>query len=44
MSEEIVAVDGKLYIMNEYSSSKFVLGRYSGARYCYALDLTEIGR
>ena len=42
MSEEIVIVEGKLYVMNEYSSSKFVVGRFSGARYCYAIDLKEI--
>ena len=42
MSEEIVIVNGKLYIMNEYSSSKFWLGRFSGARYCYAIDLNKI--
>ena len=41
MSEEIVFVDGKLYTMCESASNKYIFGKFTSAKYCYATDLTE---
>lgn len=39
MSEEIVALDGKLYVMCESASNKYIFGKFTSAQYCYATDL-----
>ena len=41
MAEEIVFVDGKLYTMCESASNKYIFGKFTSAKYCYATDLTE---
>lgn len=41
MSEEIVPVDGKLYTMCESATDKYVFGKFTSAKYCYATDLSE---
>lgn len=41
MSEEIVAVDGKLYTMCEAATDKYVFGKFTSANYCYATDLSK---
>lgn len=41
MSEEIVLVDGKLYTMCESATDKYVFGKFTSAKYCYATDLSE---
>ncbi len=40
MSEEIVYVDGRLYTMCESASNKYIFGKFTSARYCYATDLS----
>lgn len=39
MSEEIVVVDGKLYTMCESATNKYIFGKFTSAKYCYATDL-----
>lgn len=41
MSEEIVIVNDKLYAASEFAANRFILGKFTGAKYCYALDLTK---
>lgn len=41
MSEEIVLVDGKLYAMCESATDKYVFGKFTSAKYCYATDISE---
>jgi len=41
MSEEIVIVDGKLYTMCESASNKYIFGKFTSAKWCYA---TDVGR
>lgn len=36
MSEEIVYLDGKIYIMTESASSKYIFGKFTGATHLYA--------
>lgn len=40
MSEEIVVLDGKLYVMCESASNKYIFGKFTSAQYCYATDLS----
>ena len=42
MSEEIVFSDGKLYTMCESASRKYYFGLLTGAKWCYATDLTQL--
>ncbi len=39
MSEEIVVVDGKLYTMCESASDKYIFGKFTSAKWCYATDV-----
>jgi hypothetical protein len=39
MSEELVAVDGKVYIINESASAKYIFGRLTGGGKIYSLDI-----
>lgn len=39
MSEEIVIVDGKLYTMCESASNKYIFGKFTSAKWCYATDV-----
>ena len=39
MAEEIVYLDGKLYIMCESASMKYLFGKLTGAHWCYAYEL-----
>lgn len=39
MAEEIVTVDGKLYTMCESATDKYIFGKFTSAKYCYAADL-----
>ncbi len=41
MSEEIVIVDGKLYTMCESASDKYIFGKFTSAKWCYATDVEE---
>lgn len=41
MSEEIVIVDGKLYTMCESASNKYIFGKFTSAKWCYATDIEE---
>lgn len=41
MSEEIEIVDGKLYVMCEAASNKYIFGKFTSAKYCYATDLSK---
>lgn len=40
MAEEMVMVDGKLHIMCESASSKFLFGKLIGGKWCYRTDLS----
>ena len=42
MSEEIVFVDGKMLIMCESASVKYIFGNFTGGRWCYATDISKI--
>lgn len=42
MSEEIVFLDGKLYIMCESASNKYFFGKLTGGEWCYATDLGKM--
>ena len=42
MSEEIVFVDGKLLIMCESASAKYIFGNFTGGRWCYATDVKKV--
>ncbi len=39
MSEEIVSVNGKLYVMCESASNKYIFGKFTSAKWCYATDI-----
>ncbi len=42
MAEEIVPLNGELYIQCESASNKYIFGKFTGGRYCYALDLSSV--
>ena len=39
MSEEIVYLDGKIYIMTESASNKYIFGKFTGATRLYAYNV-----
>ena len=39
MSEEIQIVDGKIYTMCESASNKYIFGKLTGAKWCFATEL-----
>ncbi len=41
MSEEIVIVNGKLYTMCESATNKYIFGKFTSAKYCYATDMSK---
>lgn len=41
MAEEIVMIDGKLYTMCESATNKYIFGKFTSAKYCYATDLSK---
>ncbi len=42
MSEEIVMLDGRLYVMCESASGKYFFGRLIGGKWCYAANLQKM--
>lgn len=38
MSEEIVIIDGGMYVMCESASDKYIFGKFTSAKWCYATD------
>ncbi len=42
MSEELFIKDGKLYVMCESASSKYIFGKFIGGKWCYATDLSKM--
>lgn len=42
MSEETVMLDGKLYVLCESASDKYIFGRLIGGKWCYATDLEKM--
>lgn len=42
MSEEIVVLDGELYVMCESASSKYIFGKFTGGKWCYKTKLSEM--
>ncbi len=42
MAEEIIFVDGKLMIMSESASMKYIFGNLTGGRWCYATDVEKV--
>lgn len=43
MSEEMVILNKKLYIMNESACNKYIFGKFTDGKWCYATDLTKYG-
>lgn len=41
MSEEIVIVGSKLYTMCESATNKYIFGKFTSAKYCYATDISK---
>lgn len=41
MAEEIVILDGKLYTMCESASNKYIFGKFTSGKWCYATDLEK---
>jgi hypothetical protein len=44
MAEEIIFVDGKMLIMCESASAKYVFGIFTGGRWCYATDVEKLAK
>lgn len=44
MSEEIVIVDDKLYVMCESASNKYIFGKFTSAKWCYATNIEDLVR
>lgn len=42
MSEEMVMLDGKLYVLCESASDKYIFGRLTGGKWCYATDMEKM--
>ncbi len=42
MSEEIIVMNGTLYVMCESASNKYIFGKFTGGKWCYATDLSEL--
>ena len=42
MAEEIIFKDGKLLIMSESASMKYIFGNFTGGRWCYATDVDKL--
>lgn len=42
MSEEMVMLNGKLYMLSESASSKYIFGRFTGGKWCYATDMEKM--
>jgi hypothetical protein len=42
MSEEIEIVDGRLYVMCESASNKYIFGKLIGGKWCYSTDLEKM--
>lgn len=41
LAEEILVVDGKLYTMCEAATDKYIFGKFTSAKYCYATDISK---
>lgn len=41
MAEEMVFVDGRLYIMSESASNKYFFGKLTGGKWCYSTDVSR---
>lgn len=42
MSEEMAFVDGKLYVLSESASDKYIFGRFTGGKWCYTTDMEQM--
>ena len=42
MSEELVYVGGKVYVMCESASDKYIFGKFTGGEWCYATDFSKM--
>ncbi len=42
MSEEIEIVDGRLYVMCESASNKYIFGKLIGGKWCYSTELEKM--
>lgn len=43
MSEELVFLKDKMYTMCESASNKYIFGKFTSAKWCYATDLKKLG-
>ena len=44
MAEEIVIVEGKLYTMCESATNRYIFGKFTSAKYCYATDISKYNK
>lgn len=42
MSEELVMLDGEMYIMCESASSKYIFGKFTSSKWCYKTDFAKM--
>ena len=42
MSEELAYVGGKVYVMCESASDKYIFGKLTGGEWCYATDFSKM--
>lgn len=42
MSEELVMIDGEMYVMCESACNKYIFGKFASAKWCYKTNLSEM--
>ncbi|MBE6595964.1 MAG: hypothetical protein E7644_09245 [Ruminococcaceae bacterium] len=42
MAEEIAMVDGRLYVVGESASSKYIFGKFTEGKWCYSTELDQL--
>ena len=42
MSEELVMLDGRMYVMCESACNKYIFGKFTSGKWCYSTDLSEM--
>ncbi|MBQ8340737.1 MAG: hypothetical protein IJY16_09855 [Clostridia bacterium] len=42
MAEEIVMLEGRLYVVGESASSKYIFGKFTEGKWCYSTDLDQL--
>ncbi len=42
MSDELVMIDGEMYVMCESACNKYIFGKFASAKWCYKTRLNEM--